>query len=195
MNIRIQCICNCRSNTFLYASLVSLAWLLNSSKPPVNYYIRGENFIYQVVEYPNHRNLKKTTINVSMFLCELSRIKIKLVSITKVFISSRAWGLCLVEVVFKLNVSEDTKKGYMRQSIWIYDIHPCHLRAFDCRVFLGGGGGGNLNLVWLGWGILIGRERFFQWNTRVLSFIMKVVKDKGSRYSRANSSEEKIYKV
>lgn len=52
-----------------------------------------------------------------MFLCELSRIKIKLVSITKVFISSRASGLCLVEVVFKLNVSEDTKKGYMRQSI------------------------------------------------------------------------------
>ena len=65
MNIRIQCICNCKSNTFLYASLVALAWLLNS-----------------------------------------------------------------------------------------------------------------LNLVWLGWGILIGRERFFQSNTRVLYFIMEVVRDK-----------------
>lgn len=85
-----------------------------------------------------------------MFLCELSRIEIKLVSITKVFIRSRAWGLCLVEVVFKLNVSEDTKKGYMHQSIWSFDIHPCNLRAFDCRVFLGWGGGGTWTLF--GWG-------------------------------------------
>ena len=154
MIVRIQCICNCRSNTFLYASLVALAWLLNSSKLLFNYHIREENFIYQVLEYSIRRNFNKTPVNINIFLCELR-------TQPKLFISSRAWGLCSVKLVFKHKVSEDIKKGYMHRSIGSFDIHPSATHGHLTVVCSGGGGGGNLNLVWRGWGIRIGSETFF----------------------------------
>ena len=81
-----------------------------------------------------------------MFLCELSRIRIIYFSIIKVVYQ--------FEVILKYNVSEDTKKGLIcTDQLEALTSTPGNPRAFDCQVYPGWGGGGNLNLVWLGWGI------------------------------------------
>ena len=115
--------------------LVALAWLLNSSKLLFNYHIREENFIYQVLEYSIRRNFNKTPVNINIFLCELR-------TQPKLFISSRAWGLCSVKLVFKHKVSEDIKKGYMHRSIGSFDIHPSATHGHLTVVCSGGGGWG-----------------------------------------------------
>ena len=82
-----------------------------------------------------------------MFLCELLRIRIIYFSIIKVVYQ--------FEVILKHNASEDTEKGLIcTDQLEALTSTPGNPRAFDCQVYPGWGGGGELEPCLAGGGDL-----------------------------------------